>query len=108
MRETNLVELSQKLKQGGVMDSGFGLFRACLKYKLERQGKAYIVVGRLAPAAKTCYRCGHVHEQLDSHEKRWICPKCGEVIAREVNTAQNLRDMGLAQFFRQDKETSAA
>ena len=27
---------------------------------------------------------------------------------REVNTAQNLRDMGLAQFYSQNKETSAA
>ena len=108
VRDTDLVELSRKLKQGGVMDSGFGTFRACLKYKLERQGKAYIVVGRLAPAAKTCYRCGHVHDKLGAHEKRWICPKCGEVIAREVNTAQNLRDMGLAQFHSENRETSAA
>ena len=38
VREMDLVELSQKLKQGGVMDAGFGTFRACLKYKLERQG----------------------------------------------------------------------
>lgn len=108
VRETDLVELSQKLRQGGVMDSGFGSFRACLKYKLERQGKAYITVDRLTPAAKTCHRCGHVHGKLDAHEKRWICPNCGEAVVREVNTAQNLRDMGLAQFYSQRKETSAA
>ena len=108
VRETDLVELSQKLRQGGVMDSGFGLFRACLKYKLERQGKAYIAVSRLAPAARTCFRCGHVHEKLTTHEKRWICPSCGEAVIREVNTAQNLRDMGLAQFRSQTKETGAA
>lgn len=98
VRESDLVALSQKLNQGGVMDYGFGAFRVYLKYKLERQGKTYIVVDRLAPAAKTCWRCGHVNEKLTSHEKSWICPSCGEVVTREVNTAQNLRDMGLAQF----------
>ena len=108
VRETDLAALSRKLKQGGVTDAGFGLFRACLKYKLERQGKAYITVSRLAPTAKTCNRCGHVHQQLNAHDKRWICPGCGEVVTRAVNTAQNLRDMGLAQFHSQTKETSAA
>ncbi len=107
VRESDLVELAQTLKQGGVMDSGFGMFRACLKYKLERQGKAYIVVDHLAPAARTCHGCGHVHEKLGPREKRWTCPKCGEIIAREVNTAQNLRDMGLARF-RGNEKTSAA
>ena len=108
VRDTDLVELSQKLKQGGVMDSGFGRFRECLKYKLERLGKAYIVVSRLAPAAKTCCFCGHGNDKLNSHDKSWICPNCGSLVAREVNTARNLRDMGLAQYQKQMKETSAA
>lgn len=108
VRDTDLTALSRKLRQGGVMDSGFGRFRECLKYKLERQGKAYIVVDRLAPAAKTCGICGHVNERLTTRERKWICPACGSLTAREVNTARNLRDMGLAQFRRQNKETSAA
>ncbi len=108
VRDTDLIELSQKLKQGGVMDRGFGRFREHLKYKLERQGKEYIVVDRLSPAAKTCHQCGHVNDKLTSRERVWTCPACGASITREVNTAQNIRDMGLTQFHKQTKETSAA
>ena len=101
VRDTDLVELSQKLRQGGVMDYGFGAFRGCLKYKLERQGKAYIVLDRLLPAAKTCNECGYVSGELDSHRKSWTCPGCGAQLTREVNTARNIRDMGLEQYLTQ-------
>ncbi len=107
VRETDLVELSRKIRQGGVVDSGFGMFREYLKYKLERQGKAYIVLDRLAPAAKTCNGCGHINGELDSRRKKWTCPACGTEITREVNTAQNIRDMGLEQF-RKQGNTGAA
>ena len=106
VRETDLVELSQTLRQGGVMDLGFGMFRDCLRYKLERQGKRYIVVDHRAPTAKTCHECGCVNEQLSSREKRWTCPHCGAPVIRDVNAAKNLRDMGLGQLLNQ--ETSAA
>lgn len=106
VRETDLVELSQKLSQGGVMDFGFGMFRQYLKYKLERQGKWFIMVDRLAPTARTCHGCGHINEKLTTRERNWACPSCGVVITREVNAARNLRDMGLAQI--QTQGTSVA
>ena len=98
VRETDLVALSQKLRQMGGKNTGFGMFRLCLQYKLEQQGKRYIVVDRLAPTAKTCNGCGNVNEELTTHDRIWICPNCGAVVSREVNAARNIRDMGLAQL----------
>ena len=98
VRDADLAELARRLKQPNVLDLGFGMFRECLRYKLERQGKAYIAVDRFAPAAKTCRACGCVNEKLDAHDKVWTCPHCGAEISREVNAARNLRDMGLAQI----------
>ena len=106
VRESDLAELSQKLKQPGLLAYGFGMFRDCLRYKLERQGKAYVVVDRLTPTAKTCHECGCVNEHLKAHEKIWTCPYCGATLSREVNAARNLRDMGWVQL--QSKEISAA
>ena len=100
VRDADLRELSRKLEQPTVLDFGFGLFRECLRYKLERQGKAYIAVDRLAPAARTCHECGCVNETLGAREGQWTCPHCGAALSRAVNTAKNLRDMGLAQLER--------
>ena len=106
VRDTDLVELSQRLKQVRVMDSGFGLFRQCLQYKLARQGKPLIVLDRLAPTAKTCACCGQVNDRLTVRDRRWICPCCGAELVREVNAAQNIRDMGLEQF-RKERQSAA-
>ena len=97
VRDTDLAELSRRLRHAHVMDSGFGMFRECLKSKLERQGKAYIVVDRFAPAAKTCHFCGHVNEELTTRRRTWTCPSCGAAVCREVNTARNLRDFGIRE-----------
>jgi len=99
--------MARKLEQSNGMAWGFGMFRTCLGYKLARQGKQLITVGRAAPTAKTCHSCGHVNETLTTRDRSWRCPACGAAIAREVNAAQNIRDFGLAQYFSQRSRDSA-
>ncbi|MCI8359817.1 MAG: transposase [Clostridiales bacterium] len=106
VRKTDLRELSQKLTQGGVLDLGFGRFRELLRYKLERQGKSFILVDGYSPAAKVCSVCGSVNDGLDAHEKSWSCPSCGAALSRGDNTAKNLQAFGLAQFY--SKQTLGA
>jgi len=107
VRETDLIKLSQRVKGVNVMESGFGLFRHCLKYKLERQGKQYIEIDPYAPTAKSCHNCGFVNEDLSRRDKVWYCPSCGAEIHREVNAARNIRDWGLQQIRNQTQETGA-
>jgi len=107
VRETDLVELARKLEQSSGMARGFGMFRACLGYKLARQGKQLITVERTAPTAKTCHSCGRVNEALTTRDRSWRCPVCGAAITREINAAQNIRDFGLAQYFSQELRDSA-
>ena len=99
VRKTDLRELSQKLKQGGVFDLGFGRFRELLRYKLEQQGQSFVVVDQYEPVAKTCNVCGCIHENLTTHDKSWLCPSCGVEVSRELNTAKNIWDFGLKQFY---------
>jgi putative transposase len=80
------------------MDSGFGMFRDCLRYKLERQGKPYVVLDRYSPTAKTCHACGHVYDGLTLRERSWTCPACGATVLRERNAAENIRDWGISQI----------
>ena len=93
---------------GNALDSGFGMFRECLRYKLERQGKALIVVDRYAPTSRTCSECGMVLDSAVSYKRRlWTCPKCGAVHDREVNAARNIKAEGLAQYQRTQKRKAA-
>jgi putative transposase len=98
VRDANLTALSQALPLGRVMDNGFGMFRNCLQYKLERQGKPYLVIDQYAPTAKTCHLCGCINPHLTLKERHWKCPNCGTVLSREQNAAQNIKSMGLKQL----------
>ena len=44
VRSANMRKMSQMKKYGNVMDSGFGLFKDCLAYKLARQGKQFVQI----------------------------------------------------------------
>ena len=101
VRDSDLRVMSQTLKLGNGMDSGFGMFRLYLAYKLEREGKQFLVVDRFHPTAKSCHSCGYIKDDLTLRDRKWICPSCGMVIHREVNAARNLRDAGLAQLYEQ-------
>ena len=103
-----MTEISQKLKHGNALETGYGTFRECLRYKLARQGKALIVIDRYAPTSRTCSVCGMVLEDAVSYKRqRWTCPKCGTVHDREVNAAKNIKAEGLAQYQQIQKREAA-
>ena len=96
VRADALDEMSKALAQ--VKDSGYGMFRELLRYKLERQGKPLILVDRYTPTTRTCSACGQIQDSVDRKLRTWMCPKCGAVHNREVNAAKNIKSAGLAQF----------
>jgi len=100
MRGDSMREISQKTSLGNAMEAGFGAFRECLRYKLARQGKALIIVGRYAPTTRICSVCGQARlDEVGFKETVWTCPKCGAVHDREVNAARNIKAQGLAHFY---------
>ncbi len=98
MRADALDEMAREIKLGSVPDSGFGLFREMLRYKLARQGKQLIQVSRCRPTTRTCSVCGFVRDEVSLRAKTWVCPKCGAAHNREVNAARNIKLEGLAQL----------
>ena len=108
VRADAIDEMARKLPHGNPLDSGFGMFRECLRYKLARQGKAMIVVGHYAPTTRTCSECGFIQDDEVSYKKkRWSCPKCGTVHDREINAAKNIKAQGLAQYLGTQKREAA-
>ena len=108
VRADDLSELSRGVKRGNMLDSGFGMFRECLRYKLERQGKQLIQVDRYQPTTRTCSVCGLVRDEVPLKAKTWACPKCGTVHQKEVNAAKNIKALGLEQYFNQQELRESA
>ena len=108
MREDHVEDLSKAVSRGNALDSGYGMFRECLRYKLERQGKQLILIGRYVPSSKTCSDCGFVRETVHYRENFWVCPQCGVVHKREVNAAKNIKAQGLSQYFSTQKRRESA
>lgn len=98
VRDCNLQEMARELKRGSVNDSGFGMFRSCVKYKLARQGKPFVVIDKFYPSAKTCHNCGAVWEELPQEDRFWTCPTCGAQLSRERNAAENIRRQGMEKL----------
>lgn len=107
VRADALDEVNRTMKRANLCEAGFGMFRECLKYKLARQGKQYIPVDRYYPSSRICSHCGHELSQATDYSRRtWTCPECGTVLNREVNAAQNIKDMGLRQVASPSKAKS--
>lgn len=99
VRDYDMEKLSGVVTLGNVKDSGFGMFRECLRYKLERQGKRLIVVDRFFPSTRICSVCGEESgEAINPGLKKWVCPNCGAVVNREINAAGNIKTEGLSQI----------
>jgi putative transposase len=95
VEDVDLRSLSMALNFGkATADNGFGMFRTFLKYKMEQEGKYYVVIDRWFPSTKTCHDCGAINPNVHLGESEWVCPVCGKKVARDFNAALNIRDEG--------------
>lgn len=98
VRADDLRDIAHGVRHGNPQEAGFGSFRECLRYKLERQGKALILVSRGYPSSRICHQCGYERpEGVDYRRRTWVCPECGAALDREVNAARNIKRRGLEQ-----------
>jgi putative transposase len=70
------------------------MFRTFLKYKLERQGKYYVVIDKWYPSTKTCNACGGYNPDVELGDSTWICPHCGRLVQRDPNAAFHIKYEG--------------
>ncbi len=108
VRADALDEMARNASWGNVLNSGYGAFRECLRYKLERQGKQLLVVNRYELTTRTCSMCGFVQNSASYRRRTWSCPKCGTTHNREVNAARNIKAQGLAQYFNREELRESA
>lgn len=85
---------NHKLAQA-ITDVSWSSFVTMLEYKAEWYGKNILKIGRFDPSSKLHANCGYINKDLKLSDREWICPKCGDVVSRDVNAAINIKNFAL-------------
>lgn len=85
---------NHKLAQS-ISDAGWSTFVTMLEYKADWYGKNILKIGRFDPSSKLHANCGYINKDLPLSDREWICPKCSEVVLRDVNAAINIKSFAL-------------
>lgn len=85
---------NHKLAQS-ISDAGWSMFVTMLEYKAEWYGKNILKIGRFEPSSKLHANCGHINKDLTLKDREWTCPKCGEIVSRDLNAAINIKSFAL-------------
>jgi putative transposase len=73
-----------------ISDSGWSRFGAFLEYKGKWTGSHVEWVDRFFPSSKTCSVCGWINQELQLHQRFWVCLGCGTEHDRDHNASVNL------------------
>ena len=90
---SNMVK-NHKLAQS-ISDAGWSTFVEMLEYKAEWYGKNILKIGRFEPSSKLHANCGYINKDITLSDREWVCPKCGELVSRDVNASINIKSFAL-------------
>ena len=79
-----------------VMDAGWGMLRAFLRFKGQQAGRDVIVVNE-SYTTQACSHCGsHTGPKGRSglNVRIWMCGECGVIHDRNINAAINIKSAG--------------
>ena len=77
-----------------IADASWGEFARQLKYKAAWRRKMVIQIGRFEPSSKLCSLCGFKNNDLQLHQREWLCKACGSCHDRDINAAKNIVKLG--------------
>lgn len=78
-----------------IQDAGWGMFVNFLKYKAEWYGNNILEIGTFEPSSQIHNICGYQNKDLTLSDRKWTCPKCGEIVLRDVNAAINIKNFAI-------------
>lgn len=73
-----------------ISDAGWSEFVRQLKYKGEWYGCHIEKINRFSPSSKRCSYCGYINQDLTLKDREWTCIKCGNLLDRDINAANNI------------------
>ena len=85
-----------------ISDASWSTFVSMLEYKAEWYGKNILKIGRFEPSSKLHANCGYINKDLKLSDREWVCPKCFEVVSRDVNASINIKKFALKDYSGQE------
>jgi putative transposase len=82
---------NHKLAQA-ISDMGWGMFVDFCKYKAEWAGDNILQIPTFEPSSKIHNKCGYHNKELTLSNRVWLCPKCNEMVDRDLNAAINIKN----------------
>jgi putative transposase len=78
-------------------DASFGEIRRQLTYKSRWFGGQVVLVDTFFPSSQLCSTpgCAGRYSELTLAEREWICPNCGVIHNRDLNSARNIESEAL-------------
>lgn len=84
--------IKNKYLSKSIKDQKFYEFRQKLLNKCNFYGIELRIADRFYPSSRTCHKCGSIKKDLKLSDRIYKCPKCGEIVDRDLNASLNLRD----------------
>lgn len=98
LEDLNIKGLIKNRKLARVMsDVSWGKFIELLTYKSLWHGKNVLKIGRFEASSKVCHQCEYKVAQLPLSVRHWDCPACGATLDRDINAAQNIKRLVIAE-----------
>lgn len=79
-----------------IADVSWSEFVRQLEYKIAWYGGDIKRIGQFEPSSKLCGICGYKNDSLTLKDREWTCPNCGTNHDRDLNAANNILKIALA------------
>ncbi len=107
IEDLDMAAIKRSLSFGkSASDNGWGMFTRMLDYKADWYGCTIIRTSRWFPSSKTCCACGHVHKELKLSDRQFVCPQCGNAMARDHQAAVNILNEGMRLYLKNCSEAA--
>jgi putative transposase len=111
IEDMNMQAMAQAMRFGKtVHETGRGMFRQLVEYKMAEQGKHYIKIDKWYPSSRKCStaECTYHNKELTLEMREWECPECGAHHDRDINAAINIRNEAMRVYEARKRSTESA
>ena len=101
LKVKEMVETSKKTLRKHILHSSLSEIIRQLTYKAKWSGKKLVQIDEYYPSSQECNHCGYINKEVkDLSVRSWECPKCGNMLDRDINASINILFKGVEKYYK--------